>query len=172
MIRLVLLVQRYHPEAVKDLVESANPAENLVWDGAVPAKEISQRYADSHTVNAMLNLLQCSVGFDWLFVSSNEEQLQEASRRDVLVEVAFQSDVSSLYIGRYITQVGHALAAAVKSDALTAALLDLLNALLSKAASVLPEGLSTLKEKVFVQCQTLRQLATASTLSPKVVSGT
>ncbi|KIY73323.1 hypothetical protein CYLTODRAFT_485490 [Cylindrobasidium torrendii FP15055 ss-10] len=153
MIRLVLLVHRYHPGAVKDLVESANPAENMIWDASAPAQEISE-----------------SVGFDWLFVSSNEDQLQEASRREVLVEVAFHGNVSSLHLGRHVTQVGHALAAAVKSDALTAALLDLLNALLSKAASILPEGLSVLKEKVFVQCQALRQLSTASTLSLRVIS--
>ena len=40
IMRLVLIIHRYHPPALKELAWAINPKANLLWEGPVPVEEI------------------------------------------------------------------------------------------------------------------------------------
>lgn len=104
-------------------------------------------------------------------MSSNKEQLEERGRHRVLLDTAFGSGASVASIGRCLGQVEHALAVALHSDTLTAALLQLMDDILFRASTAWPSDYATLKERVFVSCQPIRQLSLSPSLSDCVSEG-
>lgn len=113
-----------------------------------------------------------SVTFDWLFVSSNEEQLQEEARRRFLVDAACPATASESSLKKIVCQIEHTLSVAVRSDRLTAAILELLNDILVRSQGIIGTEWASLKAYVFTQCPSIRALSTAPTLSVGVWEGT
>ncbi|KAF9046067.1 hypothetical protein BDZ89DRAFT_1155358 [Hymenopellis radicata] len=148
IMRLILIVNRYHEPALKELIWATNPKANLLWDGPTPVEEI-QRYAT----------------FDWLFVSSSAEQLADKTRRSVLVEAAVAPGVTLASMKRVVCQIEHSLnAALVTKSSSVAHLLDLINDIVVRSSEALGADHFALKEYVFVHSPSIRSLSITQAL--------
>ncbi|KAK0205877.1 ribosome 60S biogenesis N-terminal-domain-containing protein [Desarmillaria ectypa] len=152
MERLVTIVHRFFPPALEALSQAANPAHHLLWNGA---KLVSKE-------------LLPHAKFDWLFVSADEEQIQDQNGQETLVNAVFTHSPSLSDLKRVICQINHGLIVAAERANLLRGLLQLLNSLITRSAFALPNtDYAALKGFVFT-LESVQKLCTASTL-PELV---
>ncbi|KAK0455710.1 ribosome 60S biogenesis N-terminal-domain-containing protein [Desarmillaria tabescens] len=152
MERLVTIVHRFFPPALEALSQAANPAHRLLWNG----------------VKLVSNELLPYAKFDWLFVSADEEQIQEQDGREILVNAVFAHLPSLSDLKRVMCQISHCITVAAERASLLRGLLQLLNSLITRSASVLPKAdCAELKGFVFA-LESVQKLCTSSALSEPV----
>ncbi|PBK72194.1 hypothetical protein ARMSODRAFT_932579 [Armillaria solidipes] len=152
MERLVTIIHRFFPPALEALLQAANPAHHLLWNGAgLVSKEILP-YAK----------------FDWLFVSADEELIQDEEGQEILMNAVFAHSPSLSDLKRAICQINHSLTVAAEKAGLLRGLLQLLNSLIARSASVLPNADYTALKGFVFALESIQKLCTSSTLPEQV----
>ncbi|KAK0490295.1 ribosome 60S biogenesis N-terminal-domain-containing protein [Armillaria novae-zelandiae] len=135
---------------IKALLQAANPAHHLLWNGRRTSVE------GTTTI------------FDWLFVSADEEIIQDEGGWEILMNALFAHSPSLSDLKRAICQISHSLTVAAEKAGLLRGLLQLLNSLIARSASMLPKADYTALKGFVFALESVQKLCTSST-SPEQV---
>lgn len=112
-----------------------------------------------------------SAKFGWLFVSADEELIQDEEGQEILMNAVFAHSPSLSDLKRAICQISHALTVAAEKAGLLRGLLQLLNSLIARSASALPDANYTALKGYVFALESIQKLCTSSTLPEQVRGG-
>ncbi|KAJ7175823.1 ribosome 60S biogenesis N-terminal-domain-containing protein [Mycena filopes] len=147
-------VTRLHLPALKDLVESLDPAQKDLWAGL----DVVRNFTD----------IRDHLTFDYLFLHSTVSDIQDETRRDILAELSIAAAPTLAEMKRVVHRIGHSLSASNDPD-LTSGLVTLMATICRRSTLALSaEDLPGLKEEIFVRSPVIVGLCTSTDL-PEVV---
>ncbi|KAK7440039.1 hypothetical protein VKT23_017290 [Stygiomarasmius scandens] len=144
VLRIASLVSQLHPPALLELSEQLHPSERLVWDAMdlSPGAELANNFIPS---------------FHILLFNSNQRDLTDPIRRDVLVSSAFAHSSKVLHLKHVIRAICHALASSEGQEQVVESLLSLVGSISERASSTLSAAdYAALKEFIFVEKPVLK----------------
>lgn len=112
------------------------------------------------------------IGFDWLFLQCSESTLGEDTTQKLLTQALFATSATVAEVKRAVCLIIHRLAQSGGRDAASRDLLLLLASIMQGSQSTLsPPDSAILKEFVFHQSVTVKELCLKSTLSDVIRKG-
>ncbi|KAJ7250903.1 ribosome 60S biogenesis N-terminal-domain-containing protein [Mycena haematopus] len=151
------VVTRLHLPALKDLAESLDPEQKLLWDGLNIVQDVS---------NVLHHLT-----FDCLFVNSSLLDINDEARREILADTVVANAPTLADMKRAMSLINHSLSAS-GTPALTSGLILLMTSIFKRAVLILTSAeFSDLKEEIFMRYTILRDLCTATDVPEVVLEG-
>ncbi|KAJ7675860.1 ribosome 60S biogenesis N-terminal-domain-containing protein [Mycena polygramma] len=151
------IVARLHAPALKDLAESLNPEQQLLWDGLNVAQEFGH--------------IRHHLTFDCLFLYSTANDIIEQARREILADASFSEAPTLTELKRVICSIAHSLSVSENPE-LTSGLVLLMASICKRAALLLTSAdFEDLKEDIFTRCVVIGNLCTTTDVSDIVLQG-
>ncbi|KAG2153453.1 ribosome 60S biogenesis N-terminal-domain-containing protein [Suillus bovinus] len=146
IVRLAVVVERFHPPALKDLFENLHPANSLMWEGS-DLKTSSEQH---------LQVLS----FDWMFTQSSEADIANKQCRDTMLGCLFLRSPTRVQIEDAVCIIGHDICSIMEQESLVCDLLLLLSAIMQRALGELSkEDGARLKEFVLLRVPSIHGLS-------------
>ncbi|KAJ6508841.1 ribosome 60S biogenesis N-terminal-domain-containing protein [Mycena sanguinolenta] len=150
------VVTRLHLPAVKDLAESLDPEQKLLWDSLHITQDV--------------NVLH-HVTFDCLFPHSSLLDINDETRREILADAAVANAPTLADMKRTMSLIEHSLSASSDHD-LTSGLILLMTSIFKRAVLILSSAeFSELKEEVFMRYAVVVDLCTSTDVPESVLEG-
>ncbi|KAG1791586.1 ribosome 60S biogenesis N-terminal-domain-containing protein [Suillus plorans] len=155
IVRLSVVVERFHPPALKDLFENLHPTNSLMWEGG-----------DLKT--ASRQLLQV-LSFDWMFTQSSEADMANQQCREIMLECLFLRSPTRVQIEHAVCIIAHDICSIMERESLVCDLLLLLSAIMQRALGELSkEDGARLKEFVLLRAPSIHGLSMSRDLPDAV----
>ncbi|KAJ6512246.1 ribosome 60S biogenesis N-terminal-domain-containing protein [Mycena vitilis] len=151
------LVARLHVPALKDLADSLNPEQQLLWDGL----NVLQEFAH----------LRHHLTFDCLLLHSTADDISERAHREILADAAFSEAPTLTELKTVFCFIAHSLSVSKKPE-LTSGLILLMASICKRSALLLkPADFASLKEEIFTRCVVIGNLCTTTDVSDIILQG-
>ncbi|KAF7365247.1 hypothetical protein MVEN_00396500 [Mycena venus] len=151
------VVARLHSPALKNLAESLDPEQKLLWDGL----NITPDFSD----------IRNQLPFDCLFLHSSVADINDEARREILADVAAANAPTLASLKRVISLLSHSLSAS-KSHELTCGLILLLASICKRSVLLLSSAdFVALKEEIFMRHAIFVNLCTTTDVPEVVLKG-
>ncbi|KAG1766782.1 ribosome 60S biogenesis N-terminal-domain-containing protein, partial [Suillus occidentalis] len=155
IVRLVAVVERFHPPALKDLFENLHPADSLMWEGG-------------NLKTASRQLLQV-LSFDWMFTQCSEADIANKQCRETMLECLFLKPPTRVQIEHAVCLIAHDICSNMERESLVCNLLLLLSAIMQRALRELSKEDGTrLKECILLRAPSIHGLSVSGDLPDTV----
>ncbi|KAJ6613338.1 ribosome 60S biogenesis N-terminal-domain-containing protein [Mycena sp. CBHHK59/15] len=146
------IVARFHPPALKDLAESLDPDQKLLWDGLNVVQDFLR--------------LRHQLSFDWIFLHATVTHITDDQCREILANAAFTNVPTLADLKRMVCLINHSLSASRDVPKLMSGLLLLLAAISRRSSLNLSSAdFTDLKEQIFLHSGVMVGLCTSSSLA-------
>ncbi|KAJ7109702.1 ribosome 60S biogenesis N-terminal-domain-containing protein [Mycena crocata] len=149
---------RFHPPMLKDLVQSLDPDQKLLWDGLNIPQDFPR--------------IRHYLSFDTLFVHSAVSDVNDEARREILTEAAFTTVTTPADIKGVLCLITHGLSSSREIPELTSGLILLVASIWRRSALLFSSAdLVDLKEHLFLRSTAVFSLCTTETTTDAVLIG-